>query len=305
MTSSTENGRWNDSTKSFIWWETLYYDDISHTGFVHNAYFLRFFEHAREHMLHEQYLADVIEKEEKMFVAVSTEQKQSFNEKVLDYTRVGNFIKIETKVQVDGKYRIRFCHEAFLFKDISNDIIDGVKLCKGHVDMVCVHPNNHKIMTLPDSLYEEMHEIETIPRLPILKKLPLQSVECTFETFSWRVADYDTDFTKVVYQAKYLQYYETCRNMNLAKFLKTPSNLADGETNFMFFVFKATVKFKLPAKPGQTLSVEIASVKQDGKLKLVFDQKIVEMSSKKVINEATIELIKIDTKSYKLLEIKV
>lgn len=297
MTSS-ENGRWNNSTNSFIWWETLYYDDISHNGFVHNAYFLRFFEHAREHMLHEQYLADVIEKEEKMFVAVSTEQKQNFNNEVINFSRVGNYIKIETKVQVDGKYRIRFCHEAFLFSKISNDIAEGVQLCKGHVDMVCVHPTNHRIKTLPDSLFDTISEIKAIPKQHPIKIRALPSVSCEFEALSWRVADYDTDFTKVVYQAKYLQYYELCRKINLGKFCETSS----GQT--LFCVFKATVKFKSPATPDQALSVEVKSVKQDGKFKLIFEQHIVDSITRNVINEALVELIQIDANTKKLLEIK-
>lgn len=296
--SISENGRWNEELKCFEWWETLYYDDISHKEYVHNAYMLRFFEHAREHMLDEKYLADVIENEEKMFVAVSTYQKQLYNIEIKNKTRVGNWLNVRTTVQVDGKFRIRFCHNLYLSDSINKETELNL-LCEGYVDMVCVNPINHKITTLPDSIFKQVSNIENIPKMKIKSKT-LQSLnqpKSTYQTYNWIVSDFDTDFTKVVYQAKYLQYYECCLMRNLQEL----SLVIKDDNIVQLIVTEASLNFLKPALPNDNLLIKIVKVEKDGKFKLILN---LEASlNNNIINKAVIHIALINTEKNRLVPI--
>lgn len=322
MTESNKNGRFIPSLGYFSFWDSLYYDDITHEGVIHHAYFLRFFEHAREHMLEDQFLANLFDERRTMFVAVQSDQQFSMSEKVKEATRVGNPVNVRTKVEVEGKFRIRFLNSLYICQDRVENSDDAVLVCDGFVDMVVVNADSNRVVPLPDEVFDE-DQMTKVQRQPVKKPLrkpknattstsransqfasdmEMAVLEDLFKDCVWNVSKFDTDFTKVVYQAKYLQYYELARESVLpalmTRFGCQYEKIQGGELELQ--VRKAVVKFKEPAVYGDDIIVRITNVELDGQYRLIFEQEMVKATTDKVLNQSKVELICIDPATQQL-----
>eukprot|EP00924_Labyrinthula_sp_SR-Ha-C_P008782 snap_masked-scaffold_2-processed-gene-2.6-mRNA-1 protein AED:1.00 eAED:1.00 QI:0/-1/0/0/-1/1/1/0/292 len=259
-----KNGNYSEELGYYNYWTTIYYDDLTHQGFVHDAYFLRLFEHAREFMIDSQYLNRLHAEKKCGFVAVKTEQTHSKNLKSKTFNAVGNFLNIRTKVEIDGIYRIKFLHEAYASKNLEDK--EAVLICKGYVDMIVFDFDQNKISKLPESIFDQV--FFTKKTNGVLKKQKFEEKQLQVNKYIWKVQDYDTDFTKVVYQAKYLQYYEASRRK-----LLEDVNLT---------LYKAEINFKEPVKPDEEIHIHCNSIWFNGKFKLCLKQEMKNKSGRTV-----------------------
>ena len=111
--------------------------------------------------------------------------------------------------------------------------------------------------------------------------------------FSLKVFVEDTDFQGFVYHANYLKYLERARTQFLIDNQISQLN-ADG-----FFVIKnININYSFPARLEENLSVK-TDVQLRTKARLIFNQTIKNINTKKICCEATIEVCFLDKISNK------
>ena len=111
--------------------------------------------------------------------------------------------------------------------------------------------------------------------------------------FSLKVFVEDTDFQGFVYHANYLKYFERARTQFLIDNQISQLN-ADG-----FFVIKnINITYSFPARLEENLSVK-TDVQLRTKARLIFNQTIKNINTKKICCEATIEVCFLDKISNK------
>ncbi len=103
-----------------------------------------------------------------------------------------------------------------------------------------------------------------------------------------RVYYHDTDAGGVVYYGNYLKFLEESRTEFLEK--KGLSVAAFHERGFLYAVSECNVKYRSPARYGDTLICE-ANLKDLTAVKLIFEQKIFEKQTKRLIVEAQVTLV--------------
>lgn len=196
------NGRFDAGKGYFSWAESIYYDDIDHTNTVHHAYYLRFFEHAREHMLGQRFLPSLLQSQNTIIVAVKTDQKHA------DFSTatLGDKLEIRTKVQTQGEYRIIFNHEAWRTSGAAKekDIEECAPLLvvSGSVEMVCLDAEKLSVVPLPEEMTKEMmimaQDAEQIGQQAKPKRVLRKPSRDASKSVDWLgvVNDFDTDFTK-------------------------------------------------------------------------------------------------------------
>ena len=99
---------------------------------------------------------------------------------------------------------------------------------------------------------------------------------------------YDTDAGGVVYYAHYLNYLEEARTELLEK--KGLSVAAFAERGLLYAVSQCLVYYRSPARYGETLICD-ACLKKMTAVKLIFDQKITEKKSGRLVVEAEVTLV--------------
>ena len=111
--------------------------------------------------------------------------------------------------------------------------------------------------------------------------------------FSLKVFVEDTDFQGFVYHANYLKYFERARTQFLIDNQISQLN-ADG-----FFVIKnININYSFPARLEENLSVK-TDVQLKTKARLIFNQTLENINTKKICCEATIEVCFLDKISNK------
>jgi acyl-CoA thioester hydrolase len=111
--------------------------------------------------------------------------------------------------------------------------------------------------------------------------------------FNLKVFVEDTDFQGFVYHANYLKYFERARTQFLIDNQISQLN-ADG-----FFVIKnINITYSFPARLEENLSVK-TDVQLKTKARMIFNQTIENINSKKIYCEATIEVCFLDKISNK------
>ena len=111
--------------------------------------------------------------------------------------------------------------------------------------------------------------------------------------FSLKVFVEDTDFQGFVYHANYLKYLERARTQFLMDNQISQLN-ADG-----FFVIKnINITYSFPARLEENLLVK-TDVQLKTKARMIFNQTIENINTKKICCEATIEVCFLDKISYK------
>ena len=111
--------------------------------------------------------------------------------------------------------------------------------------------------------------------------------------FSLKVFVEDTDFQGFVYHANYLKYFERARSQFLIDNQISQLN-AEG-----FFVIKnINITYSFPARLEENLSVK-TDVQLRTKARLIFNQTIKNINTKKICCEATIEVCFLDKISNK------
>ena len=111
--------------------------------------------------------------------------------------------------------------------------------------------------------------------------------------FSLKVFVEDTDFQGFVYHANYLKYFERARTQFLIDNQISQLN-ADG-----FFVIKnINITYSFPARLEENLLVK-TDVQLKTKARMIFNQTVENINTKKICCEATIEVCFLDKISYK------
>ena len=111
--------------------------------------------------------------------------------------------------------------------------------------------------------------------------------------FSLKVFVEDTDFQGFVYHANYLKYLERARTQFLIDNQISQLN-ADG-----FFVIKnINITYSFPARLEENLLVK-TDVQLKSKARMIFNQTVENINTKKICCEATIEVCFLDKISYK------
>ena len=111
--------------------------------------------------------------------------------------------------------------------------------------------------------------------------------------FSLKVFVEDTDFQGFVYHANYLKYFERARSQFLIDNQISQLN-AEG-----FFVIKnINITYSFPARLEENLSVK-TDVQLKTKARMIFNQTIENINTKKICCEATIEVCFLDKISNK------
>lgn len=111
----------------------IYYDDTDLSGVVYHANYLRYFEHAREHIIGPQRLAQLFQ-EGVGFVVY----RASLNYK--DGARLGDSIEIRSTYERVSAYRVQFKQAAWRAERL---------LVEGEVELVCVGPDRN-VVPLPE-----------------------------------------------------------------------------------------------------------------------------------------------------------
>jgi acyl-CoA thioester hydrolase len=88
-----------------------------------------------------------------------------------------------------------------------------------------------------------------------------------------RVYYEDTDFSGVVYHARYLHFLERGRTDFLRCLGIDQSKVSTGEESLIFVVHRMEIDFKLPARMDDVLSIRTVTAKAAG-AKLILDQEI-------------------------------
>lgn len=103
-----------------------------------------------------------------------------------------------------------------------------------------------------------------------------------------RIYYHDTDAGGVVYYGNYLKYLEEARTEFLEK--KGASVAAFKDRGMLYAVRKCTITYKSPARYGDILLCD-ATLKDSTAAQLIFDQKIVEKGTNRLIVEAEVSLV--------------
>ena len=106
-----------------------------------------------------------------------------------------------------------------------------------------------------------------------------------------RIYYHDTDSGGVVYYANYLKYLEEARTEFLEQ--KGLSIEMFRERNFLYAVRKCTITYKSPARYGDTIICD-AVLKDTTAVQLIFDQKIYEKKSGRLLVEAEVILVSLN-----------
>ena len=99
---------------------------------------------------------------------------------------------------------------------------------------------------------------------------------------------YDTDAGGVVYYGNYLRYLEEARTEYLEKRGLTVEMLR--ERKFLYAVRKCSIKYKSPARYGDVITCD-AVLKKSTAVQLIFDQKIYNKDTNKLLVEAEVSLV--------------
>ena len=101
----------------------------------------------------------------------------------------------------------------------------------------------------------------------------------------------DTDCGGIVYHANYLKYFERARTDYLeARGISVGALLKDGT---QFYVVKASLEFKAPARYGETLRIE-TSLSACGKASVEFTYRVHELTTSRLIAEGATTLATVD-----------
>ncbi len=103
-----------------------------------------------------------------------------------------------------------------------------------------------------------------------------------------RIYFHDTDAGGVVYYGKYLEYLEEARTEFLEK--KGLSVAAFKMRGYMYAVSHCSIHYRSPAQYAETL-VCTAELKKVTAVRLIFDQKIFEKQSRRLVAEAEVTLV--------------
>tara|TARA_R110002167_G_scaffold153672_1_gene347904 strand:+ start:1060 stop:1467 length:408 start_codon:yes stop_codon:yes gene_type:complete len=105
------------------------------------------------------------------------------------------------------------------------------------------------------------------------------------------VRDYEVDFQRVVNNSVYINYLEHCRNRYVAQMGIDVFEMHD--QGFDLMLTRIDQKYKSPLRPGDRFYVT-ASMRLEGRLKIVFDQEIRRSSDDKLMLVAEVEVICLD-----------
>ena len=103
-----------------------------------------------------------------------------------------------------------------------------------------------------------------------------------------RIYYHDTDAGGVVYYGNYLAYLEEARTEFLEK--KNLSVAAFLQRGLLYAVSECHIKYRSPARYGETLLCD-ARLKEVTSVKLIFDQKIFEKQTRRLVAEAEVTLV--------------
>ena len=104
----------------------VYYEDTDHSGVVYHANYLKYFERAREDMLGIPQLVDLWNHERIGFVVYKA------NLSYRKGAQFGDSLIIQSKVQKESPYRLRFHQSAFI--DTSQ-----APCVEAEIELACVH----------------------------------------------------------------------------------------------------------------------------------------------------------------------
>jgi acyl-CoA thioester hydrolase len=107
-----------------------------------------------------------------------------------------------------------------------------------------------------------------------------------------RIFYHDTDAGGVVYYGNYLKFLEEARTEFLEK--KALSVADFNKRGFLYAVRKCTITYKSPARYGDTLICDAQLIKTTA-AQLVFDQKIYDKVSGRLLVEAEVTLVCLST----------
>ena len=103
-----------------------------------------------------------------------------------------------------------------------------------------------------------------------------------------RIYYHDTDAGGVVYYGHYLAYLEEARTEFLEK--KNLSVAAFLQRGLLYAVSECHIKYRSPARYGETLLCD-ARLKEVTSVKLIFEQKIFEKQTQRLVAEAEVTLV--------------
>jgi acyl-CoA thioester hydrolase len=106
-----------------------------------------------------------------------------------------------------------------------------------------------------------------------------------------RIYYHDTDAGGVVYYGNYLKYMEEARTEFLEQ--KGLSVKALHERNFLYAVRKCNVTYRSPARYGDHL-ICTAELKEITAAQMIFDQKITEKGTDRLLVEAEVHLVSLN-----------
>ncbi len=106
-----------------------------------------------------------------------------------------------------------------------------------------------------------------------------------------RIYYHDTDAGGIVYYGNYLKYLEEARTEFLEK--KGLSVELFRERKFLYAVRKCTITYKSPARYADTIICD-AVLKQTTAAQIIFDQKIYEKKSGRLLVEAEVTLVSLN-----------
>ncbi len=120
-----------------------YYEDTDLSGVVYHANYLKYFERAREHLLGPEELVRLLREEGIGFVVYRLEATYK------EGARLGDEIDIETSVDAESDYRLRFRQRA-LWPESDRVLVDGA------VELVCVDAEG-KLVRVPQGVLRAIH----------------------------------------------------------------------------------------------------------------------------------------------------
>lgn len=118
-----------------------------------------------------------------------------------------------------------------------------------------------------------------------------------------RVYYEDTDAAGVVYYANYLKFIERARTEYL-RALGLEQDELKQNNHIVFVVRQVQAEYLLPAKFNQLLSVE-TTITTLNKISVIFEQKILEKTSNKVLFTAFVKVVCVSSQSFKASRIPI
>ena len=106
-----------------------------------------------------------------------------------------------------------------------------------------------------------------------------------------RIYYHDTDAGGVVYYANYLKYLEEARTEFLQK--KGLSVALFQEKGFLYAVRKCSIIYRSPARYGDIILCD-AHLKKTTAVQMIFEQKIFEKETQRLLVEAEVSLVSLD-----------